>query len=163
MYKYYLGLGSNIEPRMLFIKKAVKELCKYGKVITKSSFYETAPWGNKDQNKYINVLIHFESMINPLLLLKILKTIEKKIGRIKNGIQWGPRKIDIDIIFADGFHVLKNNLKIPHEYFHDRKFVLIPMAEINKYYQVEGTTHNINYYLNNCKDTSSVRKLEATW
>ncbi|MFC2088262.1 2-amino-4-hydroxy-6-hydroxymethyldihydropteridine diphosphokinase [Calditrichota bacterium] len=163
IFNYYLGLGSNIEPRSQFIKNAVKELSEYGKVNAKSSFYESDPWGKKDQNKFINVLIKFESNLKPFNLLKILKTIETNIGRIESDVLWGPRKIDIDIIFADGLNIVKNKLKIPHEYFQSRKFVLIPMAEIDTDYEVQGTEYNIKHFLDNCKDTSFVNKLETTW
>jgi len=163
IFNYYLGIGSNIEPRLIYLKKAIFELEIFGKIIKKSCIYESDAWGHKKQSEFLNAVLHFQSKSKPIELLHEIKNIETKIGRLKSGINWGPREIDIDIIFADGIQIRENDLEIPHKYFHERKFVLMPMAELNPEYIVEGNNFNIEYYLNECKDNSKVNKLKTVW
>ena len=161
IFNYFLGLGSNIEPRLNYITNAATELRQSGEIIRKSSIYESEAWGYKKQSKFLNAVIQFQSDLEPNELLRIIKIIEINAGRSLSKINWGPREIDIDILFADGINIQENNLEIPHKYFHKRKFVLLPMAEINSGYIVEN--NSIEYYLNKCKDSLTVKRVKSIW
>jgi len=91
-FKYYLGLGSNIEPRFSFLQNAVNELDKIGRVVRKSGIYESIPWGNANQDKFLNAVIRFYSDLDPFNLLANIKQIEQKIGRKYIEEKWGPRE-----------------------------------------------------------------------
>ena len=94
-----------------------------------SSFHETEPWGYKNQPSFLNMVIESETELGARDLLKTLKQIEKKLGREKN-FKWGPRTIDLDILFFDNMTVQENDLTIPHPLMHKREFVLKPLCEI---------------------------------
>jgi 2-amino-4-hydroxy-6-hydroxymethyldihydropteridine diphosphokinase len=163
IYKYYIGLGSNIEPRLQFLQKAFEELNKIGKTTRKSAIYETSPWGEYDQSNFLNAIIRFYSEQNPFDLLKSIKAIERKMGRNHQNKKWSEREIDLDILFADNIFINKDFLKLPHQHFKERNFVLIPMAELAVNYKPENHNHNINHYLNNCFDNSIVQLSIRNW
>lgn len=126
----HIGIGSNLGDRIDNCKKALKLLAEKGIIINKiSSFYETEPWGVKDQPKFINLAIEAETTFSPDELLFILKDVEDKIGRIET-LRWGPRTIDLDILFYGDSIINTDELEIPHKLLHQRDFVLIPLAEI---------------------------------
>ena len=127
--KYLLGLGSNLGDRNENIHKAIEYLSEFGKIKKISSIEETEPWGNKDQKKFLNCVLLMESSSDPFELLKKLQKIEAKLGR-RREIHWGPRTIDIDILWADNLIINENNLIIPHPYLHKRDFVLREINEI---------------------------------
>lgn len=95
-----------------------------------SSFYETEPWGVKAQPKFINLAIEGETSFSPDKLLFILKDIENKLGRTK-ALRWGPRIIDLDILFYGNEIIDTEDLLIPHRMLHERDFVLVPLDEIS--------------------------------
>lgn len=109
---------------------AVDELSKNGiKILKKSKIYKTKPWGKKDQPDFLNMAVEAETDFTPEELLQKIKEIEKKLKREKTE-KWGPRIIDIDIIFYGNRIVNEPDLKIPHPYFFERNFAIIPMADI---------------------------------
>ena len=163
IYKYYLGLGSNIEPRIQFLQKALEELNKIGKITKKSAIYETSPWGVQEQPNFLNAIIRFRSEQDPFDLLKSIKTIERKLGRRNQKEKWTAREIDIDILFSDKIFINKEFLTLPHQHFKDRNFVLIPMAELNDRYKPDNHNHNINHYRKNCFDNSNVQVSIKNW
>lgn len=128
----FLSLGSNIEPKEEFLKKAIFYLREKIKIKKISSLYETEPWGYKEQNKFLNLVVQGESDEDPESLIKFIKGVEKKVGRSES-FRWGPREIDIDIILYGDKIIEKENLVVPHRFFEDRGFVVIPLFEINKY------------------------------
>ena len=135
----YLSLGSNIGNRKANIQEAVRLLSQCSQIEFKkcSSFYETSPVGIEKQPWFMNCAIEIETDIKPLNLLKIIKDIELSMGR-KNSFVWGPRKIDIDIIFFKDIVLNERFLKIPHSQAHKRAFVIVPLAEI-----AEDFTHPV--------------------
>ncbi|MCX5718245.1 MAG: 2-amino-4-hydroxy-6-hydroxymethyldihydropteridine diphosphokinase [Nitrospirae bacterium] len=138
----YIGIGSNIGNREDNCQKAIKLIEKNGIAVRKqSSMYETEPWGIKDQPKFINMAIDVETDKKPEELLRILKEIEKEIGRTET-TKWGPRVIDLDILFYDDLILKTDNLEIPHPLMHERDFVLKPLSEIapDKRHPVTGKT-----------------------
>ncbi|RMG03710.1 MAG: 2-amino-4-hydroxy-6-hydroxymethyldihydropteridine diphosphokinase [Nitrospirae bacterium] len=127
---FYIGLGSNVGGRERNCEKAVSILKERGVSILKmSSLYETPPWGVEDQPDFINMVVEAEAELRPLELLNLLKEIESDMGRVKT-YRWGPRLIDLDILFYDTLVVDTPELKIPHPYIEKREFVLRPLSEI---------------------------------
>lgn len=116
------------------LELAIKELKNSGLIISKvSSVYNTSPWGYLKQPDFLNIAIECFTTLEPADLLREIKKIEKKMGRIKT-IKYGPRIIDIDIIFYDDLIYESEELTIPHPLMHKRYFVLLPLNEIAPYY-----------------------------
>jgi len=138
----YIGIGSNLGDRKDNCRKAIKLLKENGIAVKKqSSMHETEPWGIKDQPKFINMAIEVETDKKPEELLRILKEIEKEIGR-KETVKWGPRVIDLDILFYDDLILKTPDLEIPHPLMHERAFILKPLCEIapDKKHPITGKT-----------------------
>ncbi|MGB9597881.1 MAG: 2-amino-4-hydroxy-6-hydroxymethyldihydropteridine diphosphokinase [Candidatus Poribacteria bacterium] len=131
MPKVYIGLGSNIGDKSENIRQALKiiDQSDFVKTTKTSSFYETEPVGYEDQDWFVNAVAEIETDLLPEALLDTLKNIEKLIGR-KDRIRWGPREIDIDILFYDQMIINTSRLIIPHPRIQERAFVLVPLAEI---------------------------------
>ena len=131
MAKVFLGLGSNVGDRYKFIINAIKEIkiIQGVKLVCSSSVYETEPWGNKEQNRFLNSVVEVETDLKSLSLFRELKLVEKKLGRAEN-IKWAEREIDIDILFYDDDIIRNNTLEIPHHEIENRRFVLVPLDEI---------------------------------
>ncbi|MDI6640921.1 MAG: 2-amino-4-hydroxy-6-hydroxymethyldihydropteridine diphosphokinase [Elusimicrobiota bacterium] len=127
----YIGVGSNIGNRKknILLAKELLENQQKIKIVMCSSIYETAPWGYKNQPKFLNAVWKIKTELSPEELLKLLKSIEKKLGRTQT-VRWGPRKIDLDILFYGNRKLNKKNLKIPHPEIFNRDFVLKPLYEI---------------------------------
>jgi len=138
----YISIGSNLGDREENCRKTISLLKEKGIAVKKqSSVHETEPWGVKDQPKFINRAIEVEIDKEPEELLGILKEIEKEIGRTET-TKWGPRVIDLDIIFYDDLILKSQDLEIPHPLLHEREFVLEPLCEIapDKKHPVTGKT-----------------------
>lgn len=128
----FLGLGSNLGDCKKNITEALCELEKNGnKILKVSSIYETEPYGYKKQPKFLNAVVKIKTTLEPQELLTVCKKIEKKLGR-KKTFKWGPRTIDIDILFYGNKKIQKKHLKIPHPELHKREFVLKPLKEVTK-------------------------------
>ena len=138
----YISIGSNLGDREENCKQALRLLQANGILIKKQSrMYETEPWGIKDQPKFINMAIETETDKKPEELLRVLKEIEKEIGRTET-TKWGPRIIDLDILFYDDLILKIPGIEIPHPLLHEREFVLKPLCEItpDKKHPVTGKT-----------------------
>ena len=126
----YLLLGSNIEDRMKALNTAVSLLQASGiKVIDHSAVYETAPWGLQDQNWFLNVGLKVETSLSSHDLLLACQKVEMQMGRERK-VKWGPRIIDIDILFYDNQIIDSGSLKVPHPGIPDRKFTLILLNDL---------------------------------
>ncbi|MES2023831.1 MAG: 2-amino-4-hydroxy-6-hydroxymethyldihydropteridine diphosphokinase [Patescibacteria group bacterium] len=148
MHKIYLALGSNTGDREENIKKAYRFLSEKIKVLKYASVYESKAVGFTEQNNFLNTAIEAETNLTPLELLTFVKEIEKKVGR-KETFYWGPREIDIDILFYDDL-VFKNDiLEIPHPLLTERDFVLIPLNEIAPNFIHPGLNKKISEILEN--------------
>ncbi|OED39036.1 2-amino-4-hydroxy-6-hydroxymethyldihydropteridine diphosphokinase [PVC group bacterium (ex Bugula neritina AB1)] len=133
-----LSLGSNRGDSHLILSNAVLSIKKW--LHTRdhfvSSFYLTNPWGKKDQSNFFNLVITFSTILSPENLLKKAQGLEKKHGRDRTKENfWGPRFLDVDIIFYGSDIICTETLKIPHPHMHKRRFVLEPLAEINASWQ----------------------------
>ena len=130
MAKVYLALGSNVGNKLSNIKKAINHIKKSLKIKKISPIYKTEPVGYKKQDWFLNCVVEAETDKKPLELLAFLKSIERKLKR-KRTIRYGPRIIDIDILFYDDKIIKSKNLQIPHPRMHKRLFVLMPFSKIN--------------------------------
>ncbi len=126
-----LGLGGNLGDAPATIASALRMLGRRGhvRVTTVSSIYRTPPWGPVAQADFANACALAVTDLAPHALLGEVKAVERALGR-EDGIRWGPRAIDIDILFYAGARVDATDLVIPHESLFARPFVLIPLAEI---------------------------------
>ena len=125
----YLALGTNLGDRSANRRAAIEALLPDVKVIAESKVYETPPWGVEDQPAFLNMAVKCETALEPESLLKRLKQLEVQLGREKS-FHWGPRLIDIDILFYDDLIFESESLTIPHPRLHERAFVLVPLADI---------------------------------
>lgn len=129
MNPVYLSLGSNVGDRLSYITQALSKLAKAGVVAEISSVYETPPWGKEDQRAFLNACVELRTNLSTDNLLTKLKQIESDLGRQERE-RWGPREIDIDILFYGDEQINEQRLTIPHPLLHERAFVLVPLTEI---------------------------------
>lgn len=125
----YLSLGSNIGNRESNLKIALKELSSILKIKKTSSIYETEPLLYQKQDNFLNMVIEISYPEDAESLLKNIKDIEKKMGR-KETFRFGPRIIDIDILFFNGQEINNEDLTIPHKEWRNRLFVIAPLYEV---------------------------------
>ncbi len=126
-----IAFGSNMGNKKQNIKRALEKMKACGLNITKvSAIIETEPYGYKNQDTFLNGACIVQTRLSPQELLTKLLCIEQEMGR-KREIHWGPRNIDLDIIFYDDIIINEENLKIPHPDAHNRSFVLGPICEIS--------------------------------
>jgi 2-amino-4-hydroxy-6-hydroxymethyldihydropteridine diphosphokinase len=125
----YLGLGSNLGDRAGYLRRARENLAPEVKLLRASSVYETPPWGYSDQPAFLNQVVEVQTDLEPEALLAKLKGIESELGRVKN-FRYGPRCIDLDILFYENCVYQSERLTIPHPSLAERAFVLVPMNEL---------------------------------
>ena len=158
----YLSLGSNQGRKLNNLQKAIYEIAEsIGAIHKISSVYKTDSWGFKGDDFY-NICIAVSTYLPPEELLKNILNIETKLGRKREqNNKYTNRKIDIDILLFDDEIVFSKNIIIPHPKMLDRKFVLVPLAEIagNTLHPIEKKTFNI--CLNNTIDTSEIHKISS--
>jgi len=132
---YYLGLGTNMGNLTENLKLALTKIAQIKNcfVLCRSEFYTSKAWGYVQQADFLNAAIKVETEYLPEEFLEKLQGIEKEMGR-KRTIKWGPRVIDIDILFCDDLVYNSEKLTIPHPLAHQREFVLQPMCEIAEKY-----------------------------
>ncbi len=124
MHTAYVAFGSNIGEKENYIKRALEKIEERDiKIIKVSPIYETEPYGVLDQDNFLNGVVRIETNLTPEDLIKELLLIEKQLDRVRER-RWGPRTIDLDIIFYDDLIINKNNLIIPHKDMENREFVL---------------------------------------
>lgn len=129
----YLGIGSNLGDRRKNIKLAIQKINagKDTKVIKISKIMESVPLGGPaGQGKFLNAALKIKTNLTPIRLLKKLKRVEKDLGRKKNHIRYGPRTIDLDILFYGNEIIKRKDLEIPHPRIFEREFVIKPLLEI---------------------------------
>jgi 2-amino-4-hydroxy-6-hydroxymethyldihydropteridine diphosphokinase len=125
----FLSLGTNVGDKNKNLSDAIDLLSEFGKILAISSVYKTEPVLYEDQDDFLNIVIEFEYQETAQSLLHIIKNIETQMGR-KKIIRYGPRIIDIDIIFFKGEEIRQKDLSIPHYDWHNRLFVLQPLYEL---------------------------------
>jgi len=136
-----LALGSNIGDKAIAIARALRML-EVGGALTitaRSPLYRTAPWGVEDQDWFVNACALAETSLSPEDLLARCKSVEAELGREKT-FRWGPRLIDVDIVFYGGETIESPELTIPHKELFNRAFVLVPLADIAGDRVISGRT-----------------------
>ena len=131
----YIGFGSNIEDKVEHCRKAVSSLLAldHHQRLAQSSFYKTRPLGYGEQDWFVNGVIQIETEWDPFRLLRSLKEVESRLGR-KPTFRWGPRVVDLDLLFFGQERIATEELEVPHPRLHERHFVLVPLAEIDPHF-----------------------------
>lgn len=131
MARAYLGLGSNLGDKRGAIAEALRRLeeAPGTTVIARSADYRTPPWGDTDQDWFVNACAAVETGLSPQALLRACLSVEESLGRVRTR-KWGPRIIDIDLIDYGGRTIRDEALTLPHPFALQRPFVLVPLAEI---------------------------------
>ena len=129
MTRAFLGLGSNLGDKKKNLLQALQLLGAKARVVRVSSFYETAPVGVEDQDWFVNAVAEVETRLSSRELLAFALSVEEAMGR-KRLARWGPRNIDVDLLFYGNKVIDEPGLKVPHPELHKRGFVLVPLAEL---------------------------------
>lgn len=127
----WLSLGSNLGDRAALIGEAVRRLAATPGIGVErvSGLYRTPPWGDLDQSEFLNATAAIRTTLDPHALLDACQAIEAALGRVRER-RWGPRAIDIDILHGEGVTAADARLTLPHPWWRQRAFVLVPLAEI---------------------------------
>jgi 2-amino-4-hydroxy-6-hydroxymethyldihydropteridine diphosphokinase len=159
MHRVLVGLGSNIGDRLTFLQSAIRELERTpGITVTSvSSVYETEPVGKKNQPYFLNAALELRCSLSAAQLYFRMKEIERLVGR-KPTEQWGPREIDLDLLFFDEEIIEHPLFIVPHRESSNRRFVLIPLTEIAADFVDPSKNRSIQSLLENCPDTCEVLK-----
>ena len=156
----YIGIGSNLGTPKENCTNAIKEISRTKdiKIIARSSFYKTEPIGEIQQNWFVNSVIKIETDLSPTDLLSTLLDIESVMGRVRKE-KWGPRLIDLDLLFYDNIVFKKKGISLPHPEIQKRKFVLTPMSEISENFIHPVLKKTIKTLLQESLDTSVIKKI----
>ena len=159
MGRIFIGMGSNLGDRARYLHQALSEMENLPQTTVKkfSSVYETEPVGVKGQPKFLNMVVELDSMLRPDDLIHELKEIEQRVGRTFRE-HWGPREIDLDLLYYGGEMLNETSLQVPHPEISNRRFVLVPLKEIAAEFLDPLRHLSVEDLLQRCSDTSSVRK-----
>jgi len=128
----WIGLGSNQGDAVGYLREALRRLAAAPEVAitARSSLYRSAPWGDPDQQDFVNAVVAVKTSLDASGLLTVLHAIEEALGRTRSERRWGPRNIDLDLLLCDTGTHQDADLQLPHPRMHQRAFVLIPLLEI---------------------------------
>ena len=159
MNKAFLLTGTNLGDREKNLQQANELVGKFcGSIVKLSSVYETAAWGKTDQPNFLNQVLQIKTRLMPEDLMNEILKIENLMGR-KRSERYGPRIIDIDILFFNEAIIDEPNVKIPHPELQNRKFALAPLAEIAPALQHPVFQLSISELLAKCPDQLNVNKI----
>ncbi len=162
MNNVFLEIGGNLGDKLKNINIA-KELINnnIGQIIKKSSIYETPPWGFECNNNFYNQVLQIQTTLTAKAVLKQCNDIENKLGRVRGKQQFTSRTMDIDILLFNNEVIDEEPiLKVPHPRIHLRKFVLIPLNDINPQLIHPLFNKSIQQLLSECTDNSQCIKIE---
>ncbi len=136
----WIGLGSNLGNPGARLKDALVQLENTpGFELRKiSGIYRSAPWGNPDQDDFLNAVAMVETELQPVELLDVLLQVEQQMGRDRSAGRWGPRCIDLDLLAYDDLVMKSPKLELPHPRMHLRAFVLRPVLELDPDFMIAG-------------------------
>jgi 2-amino-4-hydroxy-6-hydroxymethyldihydropteridine diphosphokinase len=154
----FLLLGSNLGDRRKHLSTAASHINAFATVLRKSSVYVTGAWGNNNQPDFLNQVIEVDTTLSPEALLQNTLGAEMKMGRDRIE-KWGPRTIDIDILFFRENIVTLENLKVPHPEIQNRKFTLVPLRELAPDLVHPVLKKSISRLDDECTDSLEVRRL----
>jgi 2-amino-4-hydroxy-6-hydroxymethyldihydropteridine diphosphokinase len=136
----YIGLGSNLADPRNQVERGLNALARLplSQLLSRSHLYRSAPWGVRDQPEFINAVAGIETELSPRALMQAMLAIERDFGRDRSGDRWGPRILDLDLLWFDDRVIDEPGLRVPHPHLHERAFVLLPLAEIAQDLQIPG-------------------------
>ncbi len=161
----FLSLGSNVGNRQSNLSNCIGRLSEISglSIVNLSSIYETEPVGFENQDMFLNIVLEITYKGTPVELLKSVKNIENKMGR-KTSLQWGPRIIDVDILYFNDIVIESATITIPHPEIQNRRFVLEPLAEIAPDFQCPNSFYSVReLFDNNCDAHDVVKYLLLEW
>ena len=127
MTRAFLGLGSNLGDRVDQLREAVQTMGSSVKAV--SQVYETDPVGGPEQARFLNIVVELDTDLGPHELLGLCRRLESAAGRVR-AERWGPRTLDVDVLWVDGVEIDEPELTVPHPRMWDRRFVLAPLSEL---------------------------------
>lgn len=157
----YLLTGGNLGNREELLSKAahlIQQKC--GNILRKSSIYETSPWGLTNQPGFLNQVLEVETSFGAEHLMEKLLLIEEDMGR-KRAEKYGPRTIDIDILLFNQDQIHTESVTIPHPRIHERRFVLVPLCELDSSLMHPVFNQTMSNLLENCSDIGIVKKFSS--
>ena len=127
-----IGLGANLGDPVAAVHHALRALGELpdSRLLAASRLYRTPAWGRADQPDYVNAAALLETRLDPQALLAQLLAIERSAGRQRDGLRWGPRVLDLDLLLYGERSINEPGLRVPHPHLHERAFALVPLAEI---------------------------------
>ena len=128
----FIGLGANIDDPLAHLMRALRDLEQLPstRALRSSGLYRTAPVGPTGQPDYVNAVARLDTRLSPLQLLQQLMALERLHGRVRNGVRWGPRPLDLDLLLYDNEVLSSEELTLPHPRMHEREFVLRPLHDL---------------------------------
>lgn len=129
-----LGLGSNLGDRIGHLRRAVQAIPD---LVAVSPVYETEPVGGPEQGAYLNIVVELDTTLTPRRLLRICRELERQAQRVRR-VRWGPRTLDVDILWIDGVTVAEDDLTVPHARAHERNFVMRPLLDLAPELELPG-------------------------
>lgn len=140
MTRAYVGLGANLGDREATIGRALELLAEEDgiEVAAVSALRETEPVGVTEQPRFLNGAVALETTLSPHTLLETLLRIERSLGRVRTGVRWGPRTIDLDLLVYGSDALDEPGLHVPHPRLHERRFALEPLAELDPELEIPG-------------------------
>jgi len=150
-----VGLGANLADRRAALASAAREVSSWGRLVAVSSLYETDPVG-PPQPAYLNAALRLEVDQTPAALLESLLAVERRAGRVR-GERWGPRLLDLDVLFIDGLAVDQPGLVVPHPRLGERRFALVPLLEVAPAARHPGTGEPLGAWLDRLPPGGIVR------
>ena len=150
----FISLGSNIGDKRGYCRKGIAglEAAPHTTIIAQSRFYRTEPVDYKDQDWFVNGVVRIDTRLDPYALLDLLNVIELSAGRERKGFRFGPRTLDMDIIFYGDYVIDTPTLSIPHPRMHKRRFVLQPLCDIDPVVVHPVFLKNARYLLEHLND-----------
>jgi len=165
----FVGLGGNLGDPLNAFRNAVDELQQHVEVCVTalSSTYRTSPVGYDDQPEFLNAVVRLETSLEPIELLDLLQGIESSLGRTRDGVRFGPRKIDLDLLLYGEKTIDQPRLTVPHPRLHLRQFALAPLAEIDGMVRIpgHGAVHEVLSKLLSASNSESdkVEPVQKQW
>jgi 2-amino-4-hydroxy-6-hydroxymethyldihydropteridine diphosphokinase len=150
----FISLGSNIGDKVMYCRRGIAGLEEDRRTIItgRSRFYRTEPVDYKDQDWFVNAVVRIDTRLDPLALLGLLNAIEQRAGRDRTGVRFGPRTLDMDIIFYGSRIIDAPELTLPHPRMHKRRFVLQPLCDIDPTIVHPVFRKNVQYLLDHLDD-----------
>ena len=140
MTRAFVALGGNLGDTHAILRRALDDLAALPRtrLLARSRFYRTPPWGLREQPPFLNAAAELETALAPHELLDALLDIERAAGRVREGERWGPRTLDLDLLHMEGVTLRDERLTLPHPRIGERAFVLLPLAELAPELELPG-------------------------